>query len=60
MSFETEMDQFFMRNCIFEKDRERVKAAPSYQLAMELKDVTQAQEIVTRILEGKPAANLIP
>ena len=54
MSFKMEMDQFFMRNCCFEKDREKVKASPAYQLAEEMNDATQAQEVATRILEGRP------
>ena len=54
MTFEKEMDLFFMRNCYFEPQREKVKASPAYQLAAELNDATQAQEIVTRILEGRP------
>ena len=52
MSFETEMDQFFIRNCYLEKEREKVKASPAYQAAAEMNDVTQAQETATRILEG--------
>jgi len=52
MTFETEMDQFFARNCFFEKDRERVKAWPAYRLAEESADIVQAQEIATRVIEG--------
>jgi hypothetical protein len=52
MTFETEMDQFFARNCFFEKDRERVKASPAYRQAVELDDIIQAQEIATRVIEG--------
>jgi hypothetical protein len=54
MTFEKEMDLFFMRNCFLEKDRERVKALPIYQRAAEIKDATQAQEIATRVLEDRP------
>jgi len=54
MTFEKEMDQFFMRNCYAEKEREKVKASPAYQLAAQMNDTTQAQETATRILEGKP------
>jgi len=52
MNFENSMDQFFKRNCYYEKDRERVKASPAYQLAAEKNDTTKAQEIATRILES--------
>jgi len=52
MTFETEMDQFFARNCYFEKERERVKAWPAYRLAVDTEDIIQAQEIATRVLEG--------
>jgi hypothetical protein len=52
MTFETEMDQFFARNCYSEKQRFRVKACPSYRLAAENNDTIQAQEIATRVLEG--------
>ena len=47
------MDQFFMRNCCFEKEREKVKASSAYRLAAVMNDTTQAQEIATQILEGK-------
>lgn len=52
MTFETEMDQFFARNCYFEKERERVKAWPAYRLAVDTEDIIQAQEIATRVLEA--------
>jgi hypothetical protein len=48
------MDQFFTRNCYFEKEREKVNASPDYRLAVEKNDATQAQEIASRILEGRP------
>ena len=51
MTFETEMDQFFARNCYPEKERMRVKTFLAYRRAAELNDVTQAQETATRILE---------
>ena len=54
MTFEMEMDNFFMRNCYFDKDREKVKASQAYQLAVQMKDITQAKETATRILEAKP------
>ena len=53
MTFEKEMNQFFVRNCYSEKEREAVKARPAYRLAAEENDPTQAQEIATRVLEGK-------
>jgi hypothetical protein len=46
------MDQFFARNCYFEKERERVKAWPAYRLAVDTEDIIQAQEIATRVLEA--------
>jgi|KBSMisStandDraft_5_1062788.scaffolds.fasta_scaffold960247_2 hypothetical protein len=51
MTFETEMDQFFVRNCYAEKERMRVKTHLAYRRAAELNDVIQAQETATRILE---------
>ena len=53
MTFENEMDQFFVRNCYSENERVRVKACPSYRLAAEKSDTIQAQEIATQVLEGK-------
>ena len=53
MSFDREMDLFFMRNCYFDKDRERVKASPAYQRAEDDGDATKAQEVATQILERK-------
>ena len=55
MNFEKEMDEFFMRNCYFANDREKVKASPDYRRAAELNDATQAQETATRILEERPS-----
>lgn len=54
MSFETEMDQFFARNCFFAAERKKVRASRPYQLAAERNDVIQAQEIAMRVLDGKP------
>jgi hypothetical protein len=51
MTFETEMDQFFARNCYTDKERGRVKAWRPYQLAAEKNDTIEAQEIATRVLE---------
>ena len=53
MKFESEMDQFFARNCYSEKDRSRVKACRPYRLAAENNDPIQAQEIAAQVLEGK-------
>lgn len=47
------MDLFFARNCYSENERDKVKASPAYRLAMEQSDAIQAQEIATRVLEGK-------
>ena len=52
MTFETEMDQFFARNCYSEKERLRVKAFAAYRLAAENNDTVQAQETATRVLEA--------
>jgi len=53
MTFKNEMNQFFVRNCYSEQQRERVKAWPAYQRAEEKDDVTEAQEIATRFLEAE-------
>jgi hypothetical protein len=53
MSFKNEMNQFFARNCFSEEQRARVKACPPYQRAEERDDVTEAQEIATRVLEAE-------
>ena len=47
------MDLFFVRNCYSEKEREKVKNSLAYRLAMEQQDTIQAQEVATRVLEGK-------
>jgi hypothetical protein len=52
MTFDTEMDQFFARNCYSEKERSRVKDCLPYQFAAQNNDTIQAQEIATRVLEG--------
>ena len=57
MNFKNEMNQFFARNCYSEEQRERVKARPAYQSAEERADVTEAQEIATRILEAEARDN---
>jgi|GEM_PF-4870562 len=54
MTFEKEMNQFFIRNCYSENEREKVRAWPAYRLAEEQNDPTAAQEIATRVLEAKP------
>jgi len=53
MTFETEMNQFFSRNCYSEKEREKVKAWPAYRCAVENDDTIAAQEIATQVQEGK-------
>ena len=53
MTFDREMDQFFMRNCYSEKEREQVKVWPAYRLAREKNDPTEGQEIATQVLETK-------
>jgi hypothetical protein len=53
MTCEREMDLFFVRNCYSEKEREKVKASLAYRQAMEQSDAIQAQEVATRVLEGK-------
>jgi len=53
MTSEREMDLFFARNCYSEQEREKVKASSAYRFAMEKDDTVQAQEIATRVLEGK-------
>jgi hypothetical protein len=53
MTSENEMDQFFARNCYTEEERNRVKAWHPYQIAMEKKDVVEAQEIAMRVLERR-------
>jgi hypothetical protein len=51
MSFKTEMDNFFARNCYSEVEREAVKGSLSYQLAAASDDTIEAQEIATKIQE---------
>ena len=53
ISIKNEMDQFFVRNCYFEKERLRVETSPSYRLAVENNDTIQAQEVAVRILEDE-------
>ncbi len=53
MSFETEMNTFFMRNCYTEKERTLVRQWPAYRRAVESDDTTAAQEIATQVQEGK-------
>jgi hypothetical protein len=53
MTFETEMDQFFARNCYSEKEREMVKAWPAYRRAAGNDDTIEAQEIATQVQEGR-------
>jgi hypothetical protein len=60
MTFETEMNQFFARNCYSEKERDKVQASPAYRRAMESNDSIEAQEIATQIQEGKERNGSVP
>ncbi|HLX72400.1 MAG TPA: hypothetical protein VKV04_22505 [Verrucomicrobiae bacterium] len=51
MTSETEMENFFARNCFTEAERKRVKAWRPYQAAMEKSDLVESQEIAMRVLE---------
>lgn len=51
--FEKEMNQFFARNCYTEAERGKVRASPAYQFAAQKDDMIEAQEIATRLLEGR-------
>ena len=53
MTFEREMELFFMRNCYFEKEQQKVRNTPAYRLAAEKSDATLAQEIATQVLEAE-------
>jgi len=53
MTFDKEMDQFFIRNCYSEKEREQVRVWPAYRLARDKNDPTEGQEIATQFLETK-------
>jgi len=53
IKFDKEMDQFFVRNCYSEREREQVRVWPAYQLARDKNDPTEGQEIATQFLETK-------
>ncbi len=53
MIFDKEMDQFFIRNCYSEKEREQVRVWPAYQLARDKNDPIEGQEIATQVLEAR-------
>ena len=53
MTFEKEMDQFFMRNCYSERERELVREWPAYRFARDKNDPIEAQEIATQVLESR-------
>ncbi len=53
MTFDREMDQFFIRNCYSEKEREQVRVWPAYRLARDTNDPIKGQEIATQVLEAK-------
>jgi hypothetical protein len=55
MSFKSEMDIFFMRNCCSDNERSKIKAWHQYKVAKESNDVTHAQEIAMQVMEGKIA-----
>jgi hypothetical protein len=56
ISFEEEMNQCFRRNCYCEAEREKTKTWAPQQFAMQKDDVTEAQEIATRLIEGEMSA----
>ena len=60
MSFKSEMNLFFARNCFSETQRERVNVSSAYQRAMENNDAIEAQEIATQIQEGKEIHMPVP
>jgi hypothetical protein len=60
MTFETEMNRFFTRNCYTDKEREKVRAWPAYRRAVEKQDTIEAQEIATQVQEGKEHTGLVP
>jgi hypothetical protein len=53
MTFDNEMDRFFIRNCYSEREREQVRVWPAYKLARDKNDPTEGQEIATQFLETK-------
>jgi hypothetical protein len=56
MTSQNKMDQFFMRNCYSENERNTVKGSLAYQRAVENDDTIQAQEIATKIQESSVRA----
>jgi hypothetical protein len=53
MTFKTEMDVFFIRNCYSQSERSKIKSCRQYQLAEEINDFVHAQEIAMQVVEGK-------
>ena len=53
MTFKTEMDVFFIRNCYSERERSKIKSSRQYRLAEESNDFVHAQEIAMQVAEGK-------
>jgi len=53
MTFKTEMDIFFTRNCYSQSERSKIKSCRQYQLAEESNDLVHAQELAMRVMEGK-------
>jgi hypothetical protein len=60
MTFKNEMNLFFARNCYSEQEREKVQAWPAYRRAMDNNDPIEAQEIATRVQEGKESNRPAP
>ena len=60
MTFETEMNQFFVCNRYSEKERETVKAWPAYRCVVENDDTIKAQEIAAQVQEGKERNGSVP
>jgi hypothetical protein len=60
MTFETEMNLFFVRNCYSEKECEKIKAWPAYRCAVKNDATIEAQEIATQVQEGRERNGLVP
>jgi len=53
MTFKTEMEFFFTRNCYSQSERSKIKSCRQYLLAEESNDLVHAQEIAMQVTEGK-------
>jgi hypothetical protein len=60
MTLKNEMNLFFARNCYSEQEREKVESWPAYRRAVENNDPIEAQEIATRVQEGKESNRPAP